>query len=68
MKFDTLIEKIMAEHENDRNSGGKERKDIMVLLLEIYRDENAEVKLSRTNIKYLLMVCICDLSHTDTHR
>ena len=60
MKFDTLIEKIMAEHENDRNSGGKERKDIMVLLLEIYRDENAEVKLTRKNIKALILV----ISHT----
>ncbi|XP_027174201.1 cytochrome P450 93A3-like [Coffea eugenioides] len=54
-KFDSLVEKIMVEHENELNSSSKERKDMMDILLEIHRDKTAEVKLSRTDIKSFLM-------------
>ncbi|XP_027068727.1 cytochrome P450 93A3 [Coffea arabica] len=54
-KFDSLVEKIMVEHENELNSSNKERKDMMDILLEIHRDKTAEVKLSRTDIKSFLM-------------
>ncbi|XP_027070049.1 cytochrome P450 93A3-like isoform X2 [Coffea arabica] len=54
-KFDSLVEKIMVEHEDELNSSSKERKDMMDILLEIHRDKTAEVKLSRTDIKSFLM-------------
>lgn len=54
-KFDSLVEKIMVEHENELNSSNKERKDTMDILLEIHRDKNAEVKLSRKDIKSFLL-------------
>ncbi|XP_027068728.1 cytochrome P450 93A3-like [Coffea arabica] len=54
-KFDSLVEKIMVEHENELNSSNKERKDMMDILLEIHGDKKAEVKLSRTDIKSFLM-------------
>ncbi|KAL3534184.1 hypothetical protein ACH5RR_002645 [Cinchona calisaya] len=55
LKFDSLVEKIMMEHENDLNSSKKERKDMMDILLEIHRDQNSEVKLSRNDIKSFIM-------------
>nr|XP_027065476.1 cytochrome P450 93A3-like [Coffea arabica] len=54
--FDTLVEKIMSKHEEDmRFCRKKERRDLMDLLLDVYRDENAEVKLTRKNIKALIL-------------
>ncbi|KAL3534241.1 hypothetical protein ACH5RR_002702 [Cinchona calisaya] len=53
--FDAMVEKIMVEHEKDIDTGKEKKKDIMGILLEIYRDEQAEVKLTRKNIKSFLM-------------
>ncbi|XP_057982263.1 cytochrome P450 93A3 [Malania oleifera] len=55
LQFDALVEGIMMEHEKKRIDGGREKKDMMDILLEIYRDETAEVKLSRNDIKSLFL-------------
>ncbi|XP_057496728.1 3,9-dihydroxypterocarpan 6A-monooxygenase-like [Actinidia eriantha] len=59
-QFDDLAEGIMVEHEEKRREsgggeGGGERKDMMDILLEISRDESAEVKITRKDIKSFLM-------------
>ncbi|GFY80603.1 cytochrome P450, family 712, subfamily A, polypeptide 1 [Actinidia rufa] len=59
-QFDDLAEGIMVEHEEKRREsgggeGGGERKDMMDILLEISRDERAEVKITRKDIKSFLM-------------
>lgn len=51
--FDQLVEKIMKEHEDKDNN---EARDLMDILLEIYRDPKAEMKLSRNDIKSFLLV------------
>ena len=55
-KLDKLMERIMVEHENELNSTGKERKDMKDILLEIHKDENAEFKLNRIDIKAFFLV------------
>ncbi|KAF3442604.1 hypothetical protein FNV43_RR16520 [Rhamnella rubrinervis] len=50
--FDQLVEKIMKEHEDKASSGAQDLTDI---LLEIYRDPKAELKLSRNDIKSFLL-------------
>ncbi|KAF3453811.1 hypothetical protein FNV43_RR04252 [Rhamnella rubrinervis] len=62
-RFDTLLEKIIAEREelrkNMRKKGGDGRddevKDFLDILLDISEDENAEMKVTRIHIKALVM-------------
>ncbi|KAK3006203.1 hypothetical protein RJ639_017444 [Escallonia herrerae] len=55
LEYDELVERILIEHEENRHGGGKGRKDMMDILLEISEDGTAEVKLTRSNIKALLL-------------
>ncbi|KAK9289313.1 hypothetical protein L1049_007468 [Liquidambar formosana] len=51
-RFDRLVERIMKEHEEKEMKGcGGEGRDLMDIMLESYRDTNAEVKLTRNDIK-----------------
>lgn len=66
--FDQLVEKIMKEHEEDKvnnnnNDGAQGQKvmDLMDILLEIYRDTKAELKLSKNDIKSFLLVSFLKL-------
>lgn len=67
-KFDSLIETVMAEHErHDVVSDERRRKDVMDILLDIHhrrngRGDDANIKLTRNNIKCFLMVCNYTLS------
>ncbi|KAL0555176.1 hypothetical protein IC582_009115 [Cucumis melo] len=55
-KFDGLVERIMKEHEAAIDSGDEERKkDLLDILLEIYNDPNADMKITRTDIKSFLL-------------
>lgn len=54
-KFDQIVEMIMKQHEQKCNEGG-ERRDMMDILLDVYRDPNAEVKLKRNDIKVFFLV------------
>lgn len=54
-RFDGLVERIMKEHEG-RSEVGEQGRDLMDILLEIYRDPTSEVKLSRNDIKSFLLV------------
>lgn len=70
-KFDRLVEKVMKEHEKDREGGERERRDMLDLLLGICEDEKADVKLTRDNIKCFLLVSfplsssLLDILHID---
>nr|URZ86301.1 cytochrome P450 [Astragalus sinicus] len=46
-KFDKILERIMIEHEEKNDTEG----DMMDILLQVYRNPNAEVKLTRNDIK-----------------
>ncbi|KAH0720093.1 hypothetical protein KY284_005123 [Solanum tuberosum] len=53
LKFDKFMDGIIKKHEDERRVGGKERRDMMDILLEIADDENAEMKLTSNGIKGL---------------
>ncbi|CAN1278244.1 Cytochrome P450 705A20 [Linum perenne] len=67
-KYDRIVSRVIKEHEekaltfegdlkNGEKSakGGCEEKDVMDILMESYQDENAEVKLTRTQIKHFII-------------
>ncbi|KDO57269.1 hypothetical protein CISIN_1g045055mg, partial [Citrus sinensis] len=56
-KFDRIVERILKEHEEEAIKGfeADQRKDLMDILLEIYRDSNAELKLTKKDIKSFLL-------------
>lgn len=57
-RYDALLEEIMKNYEDNLKNGkeNSEDRDLMDILLETYRDTNAEVKLTRNNVKYFFMV------------
>ena len=59
-RFDTMMEKIMREHEEARKKEmggeGDAAKDVLDILLEISEDESSEIKLTRENIKAFILV------------
>ncbi|XVE75681.1 hypothetical protein DITRI_Ditri12bG0112200 [Diplodiscus trichospermus] len=50
-RYDRLVEQIIKDYEE--NGGGNE--DLMDILLASYRDKNAEVKITRDQIKYFIL-------------
>ncbi|CAK7330753.1 unnamed protein product [Dovyalis caffra] len=52
-RYDKLLEKLLKEHEEKakRNGGNTKDKDLMDILLEVYHDKNAEIKISRGHMK-----------------
>ncbi|XP_071694255.1 cytochrome P450 93A3-like [Rutidosis leptorrhynchoides] len=54
-KFDALIERIMKEHEEARKQNSVKVKDLLHILLDVAEDKNAEIKLSRENIKAFIL-------------
>ncbi|CAH1420017.1 unnamed protein product [Lactuca virosa] len=55
-RFDTLIERIMKDHEETRKQKGTgEVKDLLDILLDISEDGSMEIKLTRENIKAFIM-------------
>ena len=56
-RYDTMMEKIMKEHEEARKKEmGDGIKDVLDILLDIYEDENSEIRMTRENIKAFIMV------------
>jgi len=65
-RYDVLLEKIMRDREELRRKkrmqrpeegGGKDEvKDFLDMMLDIYEDENSEMKLTREHIKALVLV------------
>ncbi|VVA96986.1 unnamed protein product [Arabis nemorensis] len=53
-EFDELLERILVEHEEKAEE--HQDRDMMDLLLEAYRDEKAEYKITRNQIKALFVV------------
>ncbi|KAJ0099628.1 hypothetical protein Patl1_20623 [Pistacia atlantica] len=58
LKYDRIVERIMKEHEEKAEKGfaPDQRMDVMDILLGIYRDPNAEMKLTRKDIKSFLLL------------
>lgn len=55
-RFDEVLERYLVEHEKKQEEQGV---DVMDMLIEAYRDENAEYKITRNHIKSLLVVNAC---------
>uniref|UniRef100_A0A1J3CN87 3,9-dihydroxypterocarpan 6A-monooxygenase n=1 Tax=Noccaea caerulescens TaxID=107243 RepID=A0A1J3CN87_NOCCA len=53
-RYDVIIERIMEEHESKRKNVAGTR-NMLDILLDIYEDKNAEIKLTRENIKAFIM-------------
>ena len=58
-KFDKIVEKSIEEHREARRdtNNGSAVKDFLTVLLEISDDESSEIRLTRDNIKALILVC-----------
>ncbi|KAG2686990.1 hypothetical protein I3843_09G033600 [Carya illinoinensis] len=58
-RFDVLVERIIKEHELKVIDGGDgasdQKKDLLDILLETYRDATAEVKITRKDVKSFLL-------------
>ena len=54
--FDEVLERYLVEHEKKQEEQGG---DMMDVLIEAYRDENAEYKITRNHIKSSLVVNAC---------
>ncbi|KAJ4836523.1 hypothetical protein Tsubulata_044447 [Turnera subulata] len=64
-RFDQIVDRIIEEHEQKDISGnGGEGRDLLDILLETSRDPNAEVKLTRTQIKAFFLDIV--MAGTDT--
>lgn len=68
-KYDSMIERIISEHEEARRKkeagdGNGEVKDLIDMLLDTTEDEKAEMRLTRENIKALMLVNRLFLLHT----
>ncbi|KAK9290347.1 hypothetical protein L1049_008514 [Liquidambar formosana] len=64
-QFDRLVERIMKEHEEKEKRGCEgEGRDLMDIMLESYKDTNAEVKLTRNDVKAFFLEIF--LAGTDT--
>lgn len=59
-RYDRFFEQIMKEYEDNMGGGGaghgKEAADLMTIVLETYNDTNAEVKITRNQIKFFFIV------------
>ncbi|XP_057422695.1 cytochrome P450 93A3-like [Lotus japonicus] len=59
-RFDNMMERVILEHEEERRrrkegAEGGEIRNLLDILLEIHEDESTKTKLSRENIKALIM-------------
>lgn len=60
MAFDGVMEQIMKDYEESLVDGGEnEEKDVMHVLMQTYKNTDAEVKLTRTQIKHFILVSAC---------
>lgn len=54
-KYDKLLEQLMKKYEDNfdklSSSCDEEQKDVMIILMEAYKDTNSELKFTRTHIK-----------------
>ncbi|KAK8488421.1 hypothetical protein V6N11_034403 [Hibiscus sabdariffa] len=57
LKYDRLVERIIKEHQDKASKGFDENQkmDLLDILLEVYRDPAAEVKISMKDIKSFLL-------------
>ncbi|KAI4330490.1 hypothetical protein MLD38_028776 [Melastoma candidum] len=55
-KYDAMMERIISEHVDAEKMGEEKRMtDLLDMLLEIYEDKDAEIRLTRDNIKAFIM-------------
>lgn len=71
-RYDVMMERILKQHEQSRKkrkemgNEGDSEKDILDVLMHIFEDKNAEMRLTRENIKAFIMVYFMILCH-DKH-
>jgi hypothetical protein len=60
-RYDELFENVLVEHEEKAKREGPhmENKDLMDILLEVYHDKNAEIRITRKQMKTFFLVNIC---------
>jgi cytochrome P450 len=60
-RYDELFENVLVEHEEKAKREGPhmENKDLMDILLEVYHDKNAEIRITRKQMKTFFLVIIC---------
>ncbi|KAJ1383163.1 Cytochrome P450 [Sesbania bispinosa] len=60
-RFDTMMERVIKEHQEERRKrkevggGDGEIKDLLDILLDIFEDENSDIKLTMENIKAFIL-------------
>ncbi|KAH6812432.1 hypothetical protein C2S51_026194 [Perilla frutescens var. frutescens] len=54
-RFDEMMEKIIDEHQNKRRESKVDVKDLLDILLDLAKDPSSEMKLTRDNIKAVIM-------------
>ncbi|XP_028777565.1 3,9-dihydroxypterocarpan 6A-monooxygenase-like [Neltuma alba] len=59
-RFDSLMDRVIGEHQEERRKMKEvgevyEAKDLLHILLDIYEDENSEIKLNLENIKAFIL-------------
>ncbi|XP_011007366.1 PREDICTED: cytochrome P450 705A5-like [Populus euphratica] len=58
-RYDELFENVLVEHEEKAKREGPhmENKDLMDILLEVYHDKNAEIRITRKQMKTFFLIC-----------
>ncbi|OMO70139.1 Cytochrome P450 [Corchorus olitorius] len=55
-RYDRLVEQIIKDYEENNVENDGRNEDLMDILVATYRDKNAELKISRDQIKYFIFV------------
>ena len=60
LRYDEILEKVLKQHEHraKEDDFDREDRDLMDILLRVYRDENSEFKITRTHIKAFFLVSL----------
>ncbi|KAF8054037.1 hypothetical protein N665_1355s0019 [Sinapis alba] len=66
-RFDEVLERILEEHEKKKDYDDDQDMDLMDVLLETCRDENAEYRITRNHIKSLFVDLVIAGSDTSRH-
>ncbi|KAF7818982.1 cytochrome P450 93A3-like [Senna tora] len=73
-RYDVIVERIIKEHEEDRRRRKKEasdqyeaHKDLVDVLLDTYEDQSSEIRLTRENIKAVIMNMFGAGTDTSSH-
>ncbi|XP_023525669.1 cytochrome P450 705A22-like [Cucurbita pepo subsp. pepo] len=68
LRYDEILEKVLKQHEHraKEDDFDREDRDLMDILLRVYRDENSEFKITRTHIKAFFLDLLLGGTGTST--